>query len=214
MSTYNKIAGNYYLITVEPGTGDVSTDNVSIQTHTVKIDGNLSVTGNTTTINVEETTIKDPYIVLGAENTGDFPEVGIIAQTGANDLAGLRYNSNANQWEVSDDVDLDGNGNYEPLATSSAAAPGGDTNAVQYKAGETAFGGTNYFTVDVANNAIGLDGSQTLFQQSNTPTAVPNATVVYGNTPDLGDSGVYVQNVTELDELVAYKRARKLALIL
>jgi len=214
MSIYNKIAGNYYLVTVEPDTGNVSSDNVTIQTHTVKIDGNLSVTGNTTTINVEETTIKDPYIVLGQDNTGDFPEVGIIAQTGANDLAGLRFNSIQNQWEVSDDVDLDGTGTYTPLATSTSAAPGNNINSIQYKAGETTFGGTNYFTVDVANNAISLDGSQTLFQQSNTPTAVSNATVVYGNTPDLGDSGVYIQNVTKSDELVAYKRARKLALIL
>lgn len=214
MSIYNKIAGNYYLVTVEPDTGNVSTDNVTIQTHTLKIDGNLSVAGNTTTINVEETTIEDPYIVLGANNTGDFPEVGIIAQTGVDELAGLRYNSGTLRWEISDDVELDGTGSYTTLATTVEAAPGGDIDAIQYKSSANSFGGANYFTVDVANSAIGIDGSQTFFQQANTPTAVSNATVVYGNIPDLGDSGVYVQNVTESDELVAYKRARKLALIL
>jgi len=214
MSIYNKIAGNYYLVTVEPDTGNVSSDNVTIQTHTVKIDGNLSVTGNTTTINVEETTIKDPYIVLGLDNTGDFPEVGIIAQTGTNDLAGLRFNSGANQWEISDDVALDGTGTYTPIATATTAAPGGNINAVQFKSGTNSFGGADYFTIDTANTAINLDGSQAFLQQASVPAAVANATVVYGNTPDLGESGVYVKNDTETDELVAYKRARKLALIL
>jgi len=214
MSIYNKVAGNYYLVTVEPDSGNVSSDNVTIQTHTVKIDGNLTVTGETTTINVEETTIEDPYIVLGNNNTGDFPEVGIIAQTGTDELAGLRFNSGTNQWEVSDSVDLNGTGTYTPIATATAAAPGGDVNAIQFKSSTTSFGGADYFVVDVANSAISLDGSQTLIRQPSVPAAVTNATVVYADTPDLGDSGIYVNNNTETDEIIAYKRARKLALIL
>jgi len=214
MSIYNKIAGNYYLITVEPDTGNVSSDNVTIQTHTVKIDGNLSVTGNTTTINVEETTIEDPYIVLGSNNTGDFPEVGIIAQTNTSDFAGFRFNSGLNRWEVSNDVGVDGTGTYQPLATSDTASPGGNVNAIQFNGGSNTFSGTNYFTVDDSNSAIKLDGSFTLLEQPAVPSSIANATVLYGNTPDLGDSGVYTNNSSGNNELVAYKRARKLALIL
>lgn len=213
MSIYNKIAGNYYLVTVDPNTGNLSSDNVTIQTHTVKIDGNLSVTGNTTTINVEETTINDPYIVLGANNTGDFEEVGIIAQTGPSSLAGLRYNSNSSQWEVSGDVESDGSGTYSALATTAAASPGGSVNAIQYKTAGNTFGGADYFEVDVANSAITLDGSQTFITQTGEPASVTDAVVVYGDEPDLGDTGIYAKSATKTDEIVAYKRARKLALI-
>lgn len=214
MSIYNKIAGDYFLITVDPSTGNVSSDNVTIQTHTVTIDGNLSVIGDTTMINVEETTIKDPYVVLGAENAGEFPEVGIIAQTNTNELAGLRYNSGTFQWEVSTDVDLDGDGVYIPLATSTTAAPGGDTFALQFKAGNTTFGGADYFTVDVGESRVTLDGNQVFVHVDQEPNSVSNATVVYSDAPDLGDSGVYVNNADVTDELVAYRRARKLSLIL
>ena len=115
---------------------------------------------------------------------------------------------------MSTDVNLDGDGVYTPLATATAAAPGGEINDVQYKSGPNSFGGSNYFSVDIGNSAVNLDGSHVLIHQSTDPDSVANATVIFSSTLDLGESGVYVKNDTETDELVAYKRARKLALIL
>ena len=214
MSIYNKIAGNYYLVTVEPDTGEVSSDNIIVETNTFKVKGNLSVTGDTTMINVEETTIEDPYIVLGSNNDGEFPEVGIIAQTDTDQLAGLRYNSITTRWEVSDDVDLQGNGIYQTLATTEDASPGGNINSVQFNAGGDVFGGADYFTIDTSNNVTSIDGAHALLEQETEPNSVANATVVYGGNAGLGDSGVFVKSTTDTDEIVAYKRAKKLALIL
>lgn len=235
MSAYKKIAGDYNIVTVDPVTGSrASESNVKVETHTLIVEGNLSVMGETTMIDVTETTIQDPFIVLGSTDSPTvFTQVGIIAQTAQWDgssfdnqpFAGLRFNRDSGFWEISVDVDLEGEDvtdPYRPLATlddlgnvsGNIQNPGGPIGSVQYNLDDEQFGGSADFVYDAANATVRIDGYQLLVEQASSPTAEANTVTVFNQPPALGDSGVYFVGTDNSDELVAYRRARKLALIL
>ena len=72
MSAYKRIDGDYVITTIN------ETDNVVVQAHTVKIEGNLDVIGNITYIESTDLEVTDPFITLAANNNGGYSNVGIL----------------------------------------------------------------------------------------------------------------------------------------
>jgi hypothetical protein len=227
MPTYKRIDGDYVITTVNSG------DFVTINTHTVEINGNLNVRGNLTYIEVSELKVDDPFITVAANNTGSgnsalFPNQGLVAQTGINSFAGLRFHNETLEWQISDNVTADGAPitPYQPLGLATSGLPGGPVNAIQFNAGSDIFGGNSEFSYDSANSQVTLDGSlrvlndyielqgRMIYGNIGTPApAVANSVVVYHNQVGSGGTGLYVRNIADQDELVSRKKAIVFGLI-
>jgi hypothetical protein len=206
MATYKRIDGDYNIISVN------ATDNVIIDTDTVKVLGNLDVSGNLTYINVQELNVKDPFIVLNSSNTGSYPSnSGVLTHTAVSTFAGIRYDSTAGVWEVSSSTDATGlTGTWSPISTGGAIG-GADTD-VQFNDGGL-FGGNANFTFDKSTSRVTITGEMVLGNINTTPTAVSNAVALYNKAAGEGGTGVYARSTAVDDELVSREQAKKFALI-
>lgn len=216
MATYKRIDGDYNIISVGPSDGD----NVNITTHTVNVTGNLKVTGNVTYIDVEKLDVEDPFITVAANNTGTigtavYQQQGLVAQTSGNTFAGLRFNNGTLTWQISPDVDANGAPitAYTDIGTASAGSVGGPLYSIQYHDAGNVFGGSAYYSVDVGNSRVTLNGHQVFGNIGTAPAAVANAVALYHNAEGAGGTGLYFRSTIEQDELVSRKKAIVFSLI-
>ena len=130
-------------------------------------------------------------------------------------MAGLRFDTTANAWQVSSSVNSDGSpiDAYANLTTGGGAAfVAGSNTQVQFNDGGT-FGATANLTFNKVTNVLTVQGSQALGNIGTAPSAVSNAVVIYNNAPGAGDTGLYAITSTTNDELVAYNKAKLLSII-
>ena len=202
MTSYKRIDGDYYIQTIDP-----PTQKVYIDTDTT-VSGNLTVQGNLTYINVTELNVKDPFILVNSSNTGTYSSnSGLLTHRTASNFAGLRYNNNTAQWELSSSTDTTGlTGSWTPIATGNAAVPGGANTAVQFN-NSGVFGGNAGLTFDYATSRLTLTGTAALAYQSAPPTTVANAATVVANTAGSGGTGIYFTNGSDQDELISKSKA-------
>lgn len=216
MATYKRIDGDYNIISVGPSNGD----NVNITTHTVNVTGNLKVTGNVTYIDVEKLDVEDPFITVAANNTGTigtavYQQQGLVAQTSGNTFAGLRFNNGTLTWQISPDVDANGAPitAYTDIGTATAGSVGGPLYSIQYHDAGNVFGGSSYYSVDVGNTRVTLNGHQLFGNIGTAPAAVANSVALYHNAEGAGGTGLYFRSTVEQDELVSRKKAIVFSLI-
>jgi len=216
MATTKRVSGDYNISSV-----DSSTDNVVITTHTVTVNGNLTVTGTTTSVETTNTEIADAVITLnkgepGSGVTGTYS--GIEVDRGsANDVA-IRWNETSDIWELTTDGVT-----YTEITTSAGA---GISDVVADTTPQ--LGGDldiNGFQITSARSnediVINPNGSGTLevaselklLEVGSDPTAVSTHTYVYAKDPGAGQTGLYVANTTRTDEVASNKRARLYGLI-
>ena len=202
MTSYKRIDGDYYIQTIDP-----PTQKVYIDTDTT-VSGNLTVQGNLTYINVTELNVKDPFILVNSSNTGTYSSnSGLLTHRTASNFAGLRYNNNTAQWELSSSTDTTGlTGSWTPIATGNAAVPGGANTAVQFN-NSGVFGGNAGLTFDYATSRLTLTGTAALAYQSAPPTTVANAATMVANTAGSGGTGIYFTNGSDQDELISKSKA-------
>jgi hypothetical protein len=210
MSTTKRVSGDFNLITVDTDA------NVLITTHTLHVDGNLRVTGSTTEVNVEQTTIQDPIITLGSGNDGSLVELGIEVVKSPGFKAGLRWNSNggeSGQWEISSD-----NSTWFPIAVTTAVfrveddpSPtlGGDLNTNGYRI-ESPVGDS--IILSAGNRTVEIENSLKIPYRTVAPSAEANYTKVYARPVGAGGSGLYTttldsSSVVVQDELVSRAKA-------
>ena len=196
MATYKRIDGDYFITTLN------SSDNVQVQTNTLKVLGNLDVQGNVTYISSTELDITDPFITLAANNNGSYANIGLIAQKSSdpNLFAGLRFNVTSGTWQISNDnitfVDIGvGNG-----------LPGGANTYVQFNDGG-AFNGNANLVYDKTISKLTLTGHQVFGNIGTAPSSVANSLAVYHNAIGSGGTGLYVKNSAVQDELVSKSKA-------
>lgn len=201
MPTYKRIDGDYNITTLN------SDDDVIITTNTVKVIGNLDVAGNLTYINVTELNIRDPFILLNASNTGSYAaNSGVLVHITSTDFAGIRYNDNSGQWEVSSNTTASGEtGTWTQIATGNTSVGGANTE-VQFNDGG-AFGGDPSFTFDKITSRVAIDGTLALVDQGTVPSPVAATSLLYSNVPSGGGSGVYFVYGSTADELVSKTKA-------
>lgn len=224
MSTYKRVTDEYKISSIDLASNqDISNlsiyDNVVITTDTVIINGNLDVIGNITYIDSTELAIQDPFILLNVSNTpanvsSYYSNSGIITHKTSSTYAGLRYNNNASQWEISSSTDQTGTtGTWNAIGTAAAGSVGGPLYSVQYHDTGNLFGGSSYFSVDVSNSAVSVSGNLVLGNIGTTPTAVANSVTVYNKAEGSGGTGLYVKSSTADDELISRSRALILSII-
>jgi hypothetical protein len=201
MTSYKRIDGDYYITTINPG------DNVYIQTHTVDVAGNLTVSGNLTYINVTELNVTDPFILVNASNTGTYQSnSGLLTHKTSSDYAGIRYNNNSGQWELSTSTGSSGTtGTWTPIVSAASIAAGANTQ-IQYNNGG-ALGANAAFAFDYATSRLTINGTTALGYTNIPPTVVANSATVVANVPGSGGTGIYFNNNSNQDELISKSKA-------
>ena len=221
MASVKKLSGNLIIQTTFK-TGVNS--NITLDTDTVYITGNLFVRGNTSEIASNTLSITDNIITLndgetgnGVTSLGSTSGVVIDRGTAPGGNVQLRWNETTKTWQVSGVVaGSPGDGSqYVNLSASST----GLTTVFDDKA--PVLGGNlnvNNFTI-YANVAAGtyvtLQGALNLKSANVTPTAATGSTVFYASDTGAGQAGVFVVNPASTnEELITKRRAFGFSLIL
>jgi len=202
MKNFKRVDGDYTIQMVN--TDDVLT----LDSTTVEVTGNLEVLGNVTYINTEQLNVNDPFLALNDNEAASYSSnAGILVHKTSTTYAGLRYNDDAGQWEISTSTDDTGEtGSWQAIAGGGAGTVAGANTQIQYN-NAGAFGAEANFTYDQDTNQMTLDGSIALTDQGSVPTDVANTTVLYANTAGSGGTGVYVVDGTTNEELVSKTKA-------
>jgi hypothetical protein len=150
---------------------------------------------------------------VAANNTGNITDMGLIAQKGPSTFAGLRFDTAANAWQISNAVNSDGSAvtSYANIGTSTVVV-GGSNTQVQFNQGNS-FGASANLTFDYANNVLKIQGTEVLGNIGAAPSVPSNAVALYNNTIGGGGTGVYVLSSSVNDELVSKSAAIVFAII-
>jgi hypothetical protein len=220
--TVKKILGEYSVQTTAAD-GTTTAGNISLTTLNVNINGNLIVTGTTTSINTENSVITDRIITLnqgevGAGVSGDGYS-GIEVDRGSLADAVLRWNESTDQWEITSDG-----------ITYNAIATFGSVLTVVVEDTSPQLGGdldVNGFQIISATPdqdiVVAPDGAGTLvvnapIKLAEEPTDLSSETgytKIYAKEPTGtgGGTGIYFSNDAGTDELVSKRKAKKFGLI-
>lgn len=207
MTSYKRIDGDYHIQTVYP-----PEQKVYIDTDT-DISGNLTVSGNVTYINVTELNVTDPFILVNASNTGTYSSnSGLLTHKTSSDFAGIRYNDNSGQWELSVSTTASGiTGTWSPIVSAGSIAAGANTE-IQFNNGG-ALGANAALTFDYATSQLVVDGTLGITQTTATPATVANTATITSSAAGGGATGLYFNNNGSTDELISKTQAIVYSLI-
>ena len=185
-------------------------DPIILDANEVKIPGNLTVSGTTTSVETTNTEIFDNIIRLNAGHTGaPTLNAGIEVERGDETDVQLRWNENFQKWQITNDGSTYGN-----IAT--AAATGYITDVVDDLTPQ--LGGNldvNGQTILAASGNVPIEGNIQINNSLGVPSAVANSSILYAATPGSAGSGLYIQNSSVTgDELVTKSKAIVFSLIL
>lgn len=107
MADYKLTNGDYFII-CDNGVGNLN------------IQANVDIQGTLTYSNV--VTVNAAFFTVAESNPGTILDMGLLAQTGPNTFAGLRFDSPSNTWQISNNVNGSGNAisPYIPILTTSS----------------------------------------------------------------------------------------------
>ena len=186
--------------------------NVTVATHTLFVDGNLLVGGNTTMVHKTDMDVTDNMIVLNSGELGagvSLQYAGIEIDRGSLANTALRWNEIVDRWQISSDGITYGN-----IVTSSGSG------AFQIEI-DTApvLGGTlrtNAYPITSGNSyPVAFDSNLAIKNTVTAPGTVSGYNVVYSQTPNSGGSGLYVTNTTiQNKELATQRRSIVYSLVL
>lgn len=229
MSTTKRVSGDYRIVSVNKATGA----NVLIDTHTLELSGNLVVRGTSTEINVEQTTVEDPIITLGKNNTGALKDLGLevvietLTQGGPSQKAGLRWNSNLDRWEISQPYVSDPND--DPLVIA-AARNSATWDPIQSGGAFTLFSdpsptlsntldlngqvvtSPNDIRLIAGSGSVEIGQNLKVIHDTSDPTTQPGFTIIYAKEMGTGGTGLYAAcndtaGVPVQEELVSRSKA-------
>ena len=185
-------------------------DPIILDANEVRIPGNLTVSGTTTSVETTNTEIFDNIIRLNAGHTGaPTLNAGIEVERGDETDVQLRWNETFQKWQITNDGSTYGN-----IVT--AAATSYITDVVDDLTPQ--LGGNldvNGQTILAASGNVPIEGNIQINNSLGTPSAVTNASVLYAATPGSAGSGLYIQNSSVTgDELVTKSKAIVFSLIL
>lgn len=191
-------------------TGDYTID----PTGSVIINGDLQVTGTTTTVNTTNLQIEDRLIELnfgetGAGVTGQFS--GIEVERGSLDNALLVFDESDDTWKTS----IDGGSTYTAIggaggglnAVSDDTTPslGGDLNVNSNSI--TAATNGDISLVTIGTGEVVVDSVLTLVDQASAPAGTAGETKVYAATAGAGETGLFYVDNTVTGELIQKNKA-------
>jgi len=186
--------------------------NTTIATHTLFVDGNLLVGGNTTMVYKTDMAVSDNIIVLNSGETGSgvtLGYAGIEVDRGLLPNTALRWDELTDRWQISIDGITYGN-----IVTSSGSG------AFQIEI-DTApiLGGplqTNAYPILSGNSyPVSFDSNLAIKNTVTAPNTIAGYNVIYAQDPNTGGSGLYVTNTTvQNKELATQRRSIVYSLVL
>lgn len=221
MASVKKFNGNL-VIQTPFGTGTNS--NVTIDTDSVIITGNLTVRGNTTIIDSNTQVITDNIITLNAGETGN--GVSTLGTTAGVEIdrgiapggnVQIRWNEDVKTWQVSGvTAGSPGDGTkYTNIASSSTGLTAlVDDTAPVLGANLNVNGKTIYSNVN-ATSYITLQGALELKYANVTYVAASGSTIFNAGAESAGQTGLYVTGTASTnEELITKRRAFGFSLLL
>lgn len=198
MSVTKRIYGDYNLSTqLDP------TANVTIATHTVYIQGNLLVGGNSTAVSKTDMEVTDNVITLNKGETGSgvtLGQAGIEIDRGGLSNVRLRWNETFDTWQITSDGSTYGN----ILTSTGAATISLIDDPVPQLGGNLDVLARNIFSSNTAN--VRFDNNLAVQYTTVTPDTYAGYNVIFANTPNTGGSGLRVTNTTNQDQELATQR--------
>lgn len=174
---------DYEIRTSGPGT------NVIITTTTLKVNGDLEVTGNTVYIDTVANTLNilDPNIVLNSSVSSPYPgNSGLIVNRGNDGNAAILWNETLNVWQLITNVA--DTATYTNIAITTGSGVVDDDIPLPDLGGAT----------EVAQVGIG----------AGFPTTPPDfANIAFANVESGGGTRIYFNNGVENDELISKSKA-------
>ena len=186
--------------------------NVIISTHTMFVDGNLLVGGNTTQVTKTELSISDNTITLNKGEAGSgvsLGSAGIEVDRGSAANVSILWNEAYDKWSLTTDGTT-----FANISTSTGAgtisiigdpAPqlGGNLDVLA----QSIFSSTANYVRFADNVAINVT--------SVAPSALTGNTVISAQTPDVGQSGLFVTTTSyTTQELITKSKAVWYSLIM
>lgn len=189
--------------------------NITLESETVRVNGNLLVLGNQSSVTSTNTEIKDNVLRLNTPESGagvTLGYAGVAVDRGSLGNVSLIFNESVDRWQITTDGVT-----FANILTTT----GGGVGITQVADDPNPFlggnlGVANHAIVAGGNDIIELDGILQLDNPSSIPnTVVTGTTIVYSDTPGQGQSGVYVLNGDAANkELITKSRAFAFSLIL
>lgn len=187
-------------------------DQYTISAPTIIIDGNLTVSGTTTSVETTNSTITDNIIVLNQGETGagiTAGSSGIEIERGSLTNVSIVYDDTVDAFKVllgagltniraaepSDSTDV-ATKNYVDTATGGSLSLAGVDTSIQFNDGGTALGGDSNFTYDGFNVNIG----DTTINSGSIGTNSTNSDLeIYAN----GSGTIYTRSVIKMENEVS-----------
>lgn len=169
--------------------------NITLQSSTVYIDGDLQVGGNSTAVSKTDLEVTDNLITLNKGESGagvTLTYAGIEVDRGSEATVAIRYNETVDKWQVTND-----GSSYANVHTVSA-----DENPTL---------GSNldvdtFSILSESTDYVKFDSNLAVRYTSVAPSAVADHSVIYAQTPSNGQSGVYVTNTSDAGRQVSTVR--------
>ena len=169
--------------------------NITLQSATVFIDGDLQVGGNSTAVTKTDLEVTDNLITLNKGESGagvTLGTAGIEIDRGSEATVILRFNETVDKWQVTND-----GSSYANVHTVSA-----DENPTL---GSNLDVGT-FSILSESTDYVKFDSNLAVRYTSVAPSAVADHSVIYAQTPSNGQSGVYVTNTSDAGRQVSTVR--------
>ena len=186
--------------------------NVIVATHTMFVDGNLLVGGNTTQVTKTELSISDNTITLNKGEAGagvSLGTAGIEIDRGSSANVSVLWNEATDRWTLTTDGST-----FANIATSTGSGGSALIDDLTPALG----GNLNVYarTIYSSNTAIvKFDDNLAISTTTITPDAISDYNVVYAKTPESGGSGLFTTNTTNSNrELASSRKAIVYSLVL
>lgn len=174
--------------------------NVIVETHTMFVNGNLLVGGNTTQVTKTELSISDNTITLNKGEAGagvSLGTAGIEIDRGSSANVSILWNEAYDRWSLTTDGST-----FANIATSTGAGGSAVIDDLTPALG----GNLDVLTRSIyssSTNLVKFDDNLAIATTTINPTAISNYNIVYAQTPNSGGSGLYVTNTTTTNQELA-----------
>ena len=174
--------------------------NVIVSTHTMFVNGNLLVGGNTTQVTKTELSISDNTITLNKGEIGSgvtLGTAGVEVDRGVSANVSILWNEATDRWTLTTDGST-----FANIATSTGVGGSAVIDDLTPALG----GNLNVYarTIYSSNTAIvKFDDNLAIKTTSVAPSAISDYNIVYAQTPISGGSGLYVTNTTTTNQELA-----------
>ena len=174
--------------------------NVIVSTHTMFVNGNLLVGGNTTQVTKTELSISDNTITLNKGEIGSgvtLGTAGVEVDRGVSANVSILWNEATDRWTLTTDGST-----FANIATSTGVGGSAVIDDLTPALG----GNLDVLTRSIyssSTNLVKFDDNLAIATTTINPTAISNYNIVYAKTPAAGGSGLYVTNTTTTNQELA-----------